>query len=369
MKKIHSGVVWAIVIALALIHQSCQQDPFEPDAATSGELKNIAVEYDCNDCFTPGGPYLEQNFRIVVQWGGPKNNKFTKTVNAEVYNTTEHLVLKVKSSHNISGIRINFPEGKSERISGPVSKGEWFEKTFDLPENLQVCDPFHFELVLTGDGPQAVLKVDYKLKEECKAITSVTDFDNNVYPVVKIGKQYWTAENLRVTRYGNGDLINRYLSLDEWVTTKAGAYAVYYQYGLLYNWFATVDPRGLCPAGWHVPTDEDWLEMTNYLIATYPDVTAENISFKLRSTTGWTPWEPINYNGTDDFGFNGYPGGVIWPSDGKFYGNVRGGYWWSSTIYPHNNEAWARSILYPDGIFRKYVFPRTGGMSIRCIRY
>ena len=95
---------------------------------------------------------------------------------------------------------------------------------------------------------------------------TVTDIDGNVYETVVIGDQLWMAENLKVTHYRNGDEIPTGLSSDnegEWATTDEGAYAIYDDnpyyidlYGLLYNPYVVLDERKVCPAGWHVPSDD-----------------------------------------------------------------------------------------------------------------
>jgi len=91
---------------------------------------------------------------------------------------------------------------------------------------------------------------------------TVTDIDGNVYLTIPIGSQCWTAENLKMERYRNGDAIPTGLSDGAWSSTTSGAFAVYNNvtankatYGLLYNWYAVNDSRGLCPTGWHEPTD------------------------------------------------------------------------------------------------------------------
>ena len=114
------------------------------------------------------------------------------------------------------------------------------------------------------------------------------EFDGHTYAVVEIGDQCWFSENLRTTFYGNGDAIPAGLTDGQWTTTNSGATAVYgegsstcyndspdidacdeaqslEEYGRLYNWYAVDDARGLCPSGWHVPTDEEWTDLENYI--------------------------------------------------------------------------------------------------------
>ena len=102
--------------------------------------------------------------------------------------------------------------------------------------------------------------------------TIITDIDGNVYETVEIGDQMWMKENLKVTHYNDGTEIPTGYSNSEWRLLSTPAYAVYNDnesnsdsYGNLYNWFAVDDARGVCPDGWHVPTDDEYTELTDYL--------------------------------------------------------------------------------------------------------
>ncbi|MCP4833080.1 MAG: hypothetical protein GY886_12790, partial [Gammaproteobacteria bacterium] len=100
--------------------------------------------------------------------------------------------------------------------------------------------------------------------------SSCIDYDGNAYPTTTIGEQVWMAENLRVTHYRNGDAIPHVTTTGWGYST--GAYCWYdndqatnEKYGALYNWYTVDDSRGLCPEGWHVPTDDQWTALTTYL--------------------------------------------------------------------------------------------------------
>ncbi len=105
-----------------------------------------------------------------------------------------------------------------------------------------------------------------------KAQTTVTDIDGNVYRTVKIGTQVWMAENLKTTKYRNGDPIANVTNGASWKALTTGAYCWYNNdaenkvtYGGLYNWFVVADSRKIAPTGWHVPTDAEWTVLTDFL--------------------------------------------------------------------------------------------------------
>ena len=215
-------------------------------------------------------------------------------------------------------------------------------------------------------------------------------FDGYTYVAVEIGDQCWFAENLRTTTYANGDLIPAGLTDDEWMLTTSGATAVYGEgssscndyspdidacdeaqslatYGRLYNWYAVDDARGLCPSGWHVPTDEEWMVLEMELGMSESEANSTgwrgmDEGPQLQSTSGWYN----NGNGTDDFGFSAHPGGNrSYVFNGDFVWAGQNGYWWSSS--PDGGNAWRRYISYSGGIIRSSYFPRSG-FSVRCLR-
>jgi uncharacterized protein (TIGR02145 family) len=105
------------------------------------------------------------------------------------------------------------------------------------------------------------------------ATATVTDIDGNVYETVQIGEQLWMAENLQITHYNNGDAIATALSDSEWSSTTDGTYAVYDDdpvnadiYGNLYSWYAVNDERGVCPEGYHVPSDSEFTQTQKLIL-------------------------------------------------------------------------------------------------------
>lgn len=103
---------------------------------------------------------------------------------------------------------------------------------------------------------------------------TVTDIDGNVYQTVRLGQQTWMSENLKVTKYRNGSLVGTTSTPDQDISSEIDpAYQWPYngiasnadKYGRLYTVPAMLDSRGVCPAGWHVPTDNEWTVLTDFL--------------------------------------------------------------------------------------------------------
>ncbi|MBP7563916.1 MAG: fibrobacter succinogenes major paralogous domain-containing protein [Candidatus Cloacimonetes bacterium] len=128
------------------------------------------------------------------------------------------------------------------------------------------------------------------------------------------------------------------------------------RYGKIYNWYAVIDPRGLSPEGWHVPSDIEWNELEKYL-------GANDIGTKIKSPNGWQN----DGNGTNDSGFNGLPGGYRYSSDGSFNNCGDYGYWWSSTGNL-SNDAWYRVLSCFDSKIGRYAGNKRTGFSVRCVR-
>ena len=187
------------------------------------------------------------------------------------------------------------------------------------------------------------------------------------YPSVKIGNQVWMTENLNVDRFRNGDLIPNVQTSEEWhlIAVKESPALCYYnndyandsKYGKLYNWYAIADSRGLCPMGWHIPDDNEWTLLINYLGG------KEVAGRKLKSKTGWNG----NGNGDNSSGFNALPGGFRFSYDGKFENVGASGNWWSFNAYNSSyGFYWHMSDL--DTIISKYKNNKEQGRSVRCVK-
>jgi uncharacterized protein (TIGR02145 family) len=199
---------------------------------------------------------------------------------------------------------------------------------------------------------------------------TLTDIDGNVYSTIMIGPQIWMAENLRVSRYYNGDSIAGNLSNSQWSAANYGAHAFPGNnpenneiYGKLYNWFAVNDSRGLCPEGWTVPADEDWAELVSYLGG------ALAAGGKLKSTrTVPDPhprWDQPNTDATNESGFTAFPAGDRF-TNGLYYNFGRIGTFWSSTE-SNIASAWVRSLSYASGSMTRNGNDKRYGFSVRCL--
>ena len=215
--------------------------------------------------------------------------------------------------------------------------------------------------------------------------STLTDIDGNTYNTVQIGNQCWMKENLRTTRYANGTNITLVSSGNGSSNTIAFRYYPYgtssnvSTYGYLYNWGAVKGPfsnnQGVCPNGWHVPSDAEWIQLTDYVSSQSQYVCGGDntyIANALASTTGWNSCSstcmpgntPSSNNAT---GFSALPaGGYNGSYDNIGYAAI----FWSST---ENNNDYAKyrqinnclSVVLGDGLNSK---PKSNGYSVRCAR-
>ncbi len=170
--------------------------------------------------------------------------------------------------------------------------------------------------------------------------TQLTDQrDGKTYKTVKIGNQVWMAENLAF-KPSSGN----YWAYDDDNSNVA-------KYGYLYDWETA---NNVCPVGWHLPSDNEWTVLTDYL--------GDEAGTKMKSTSGWKD----GGNGTNESGFNGFPGGCR-DYNGDFDGIGYYGYWWSSseddTFY-----AWGRKLGSNFGGVFSYYGYKADGFSVRCLR-
>lgn len=204
---------------------------------------------------------------------------------------------------------------------------------------------------------------------------TVTDFDGNVYKTVAIGSQVWMAENLKTTSLNDGTAIPIVTDQTEWSNLWAlgintPAYCWYNNdesnadlYGGLYNGYAVYTEK-ICPVGWHVPSDEEWTVLTDFLGG------LDLAGIKLKSKSGWD--EP-DYNpgdggnGNNKSGFNGLPSGSRANYEAGFFNVGKSTAFWSSTI-EGPTVPWIRTLSNSDGEVGRLGTSEGCGLCIRCIK-
>jgi uncharacterized protein (TIGR02145 family) len=216
---------------------------------------------------------------------------------------------------------------------------------------------------------------DEEEKSEPIQYGTMVDIDSNVYKTVLIGGKWWMAENLRVTRYSNGDPITQ-------VGQSAIDYPTYSIHpdattlmGYLYNFEALKNPAGLAPAGWHIPTDEEWKQLESSLgmessatAKTGWRGTSEGDALKATGVDNWNRYDPVW--ATNSSGFNALSGSCrLFNGEFGYPGRLYTGFWWTASENQNETDkAWYRYLDYKSsGIFRQ-SFSKRYGCSIRCVK-
>lgn len=205
------------------------------------------------------------------------------------------------------------------------------------------------------------------LKFTTQQLSSLTVIDNdgNIYHTVSIGTQVWMTENLKTTKYRNGDPIPNITDNVLWNKLTTGAYSNYIndvnystKYGKLYNWFCIVDARNIAPIGWHVASDAEWTTLANNL-------GGESVAGGKLKEAGSNNWTKDNIQGINQIGFTALPGGYR-NYDGNF-GNIYGyGYWWCNT--GNSTTLKNMTLIYNSNNLYKYTNSKLDGFSIRCVK-
>jgi len=195
---------------------------------------------------------------------------------------------------------------------------------------------------------------------------TIADSEGNVYQTVKIGGQWWMAENLKATKYNDSQIIPNVTDNAEWNTLTTAAYCWYNNdeagykntYGALYNWY-TVSSGRLCPIGWHVPSNSEWNALTESL-------GGETVAGGRLKETGTIHWNSPNAGATNVAGFTALPGGFR-GSSGAFINVLLNGYWWSSTEFS-TEDAFRQSLDYNVSDFTRINDIKIFGFSVRCLK-
>lgn len=204
----------------------------------------------------------------------------------------------------------------------------------------------------------------------------LSDIDGNIYTTTTIGTQTWMVENLKTTKYSDGTLILNITVNETWNAANYGVYCDYENtpsistiYGRLYNWYvvdnnsatkvASNKGKNICPTGWHVPSDAEWVILTDYL-------GGESVAGAKLKETGISNWINPNSGATNETGFTALPGGNRF-SNGSYSNIGSYGNWWSSTENSPTN-VWARGIGYNKSTVSRGNVIKQNGFSVRCIK-
>jgi uncharacterized protein (TIGR02145 family) len=213
------------------------------------------------------------------------------------------------------------------------------------------------------------VKTENKAKEKTESITKPV-IDSKIM-MVTVAQMDWTIRNLSITRFRNGDNIPVAKSNAEWAAAALTKQPMcrymnddgsnVEKYGLLYNWYAVSDPRGLAPAGFHIPTSEEWETLFSRL------GDASVVAGKLKSASGWIFKGKSEMNGSDDFGFNALPGGNV-NSSGVFAGLNSVAGFWSSSSKDDGNALGIFLYSHKQSFGSPIAYPKASGLSVRCVK-
>lgn len=195
----------------------------------------------------------------------------------------------------------------------------------------------------------------------------VTDIDGNTYDTIIIGSQVWFKENLKVTRYNNGEIIPNITDSLAWSSLTTGARSYFDNdssgndsiYGPLYNWYAVSNSKKICPVGWHVPTDAEWTSVETFLGGSI-------IAGGKMKESGTFHWLSPNTGATNSSGFTSLPGGCRYLDHTYQYINENG-LWWTYTSFNSIN-AWSRYMWYLNEGVDRNPTPKKCGLNVRCIK-
>jgi uncharacterized protein (TIGR02145 family) len=306
--------------------------------------------------------YLD-DYRKEFRLSGLSSGFYLISVQGDSYQYSGKLLCNNKTEGNVRIEETSINKAVADKTSKTDSKGTQF--TVDMAYT--TGDRLKF----TGTSEiYSTVKIDIPTSD--KTITfnfiACTDGDNKNYPVVEIGSQIWMAENLKTTKYSNGDLIATTIpaTLDisgestpkyQWAYNGDESNAT--TYGRLYTWDAVTDSRSVCPTGWHVPTDAEWAALTTSL-------GGEDVAGGKLKETRTTHWLTPNTGATDESGFTALPGGFR-SGDGAFLDVGKRCPWWSASE-GDVTIAWLRYVYYSNSKVGRDDFIKKDGFFVRCLK-
>jgi uncharacterized protein (TIGR02145 family) len=361
------GICWIIENANPAIDPTVEDDHIPNGSGTGSFISGI-------EGLNPGTRYKVRAY-ATNKTGTGYGYVITFKTYSVVPTVTTTAISLLTSTSVTSGGTIVFNGGEWVTESGVC----WSTSAHPTIANEKIScgqDVGTFELVLTGLTPNttyymraystSVIGTGYGNELSFKTYTgSVTDYDGNLYNTITIGSQIWFRENLKVTHYRNGDAIPNTTNSYAWIHDSTAAYCWYNNdlankdiYGALYNFYVVENASGICPAGWHVPSEPEWTVMINSIGQT-------NVGGgMLKDTTLWTS---PNSGATNSSGFTALPTGCRGYDDARFHSLGLNTWFWTSTL---DGQSVPRVyfLVNNSATITSYANPKRDGFSIRCIK-
>ena len=291
---------------------------------------------------------------------------------------------RVDSTNTINMTQVYHPDQPFSQLIGCPINGIWSITIIDgwNGDNGWLTE---WELAFRGRNKSVSVEDDPYLTNPCQNVTTVPDYDGNVYHTVAIGNQCWLRENMRTTHYTNGEMI----PLGEGTSVSMACYFLPQNIedtlaGFLYNWTAVMNSvgldatstnhiQGVCPYGWHVPVDAEWSKLTEYLSLRSEYTCGDNtssIAKSMATKTGWNISDIICAVGHDmssnnSTSFFAFPAGK---ANGIPYDYGQSANFWTATAY-NSDFAYYRSLNYDNSFVERNCYGnKFNGMSVRCVR-
>jgi uncharacterized protein (TIGR02145 family) len=350
MKKLF----FAFALTSALF--SCKKETTTPNNTSNNTIDTTKTTNDVTisgfDC---------AGVKIV---GALTKDKVASNVTAKITYSGGNGKTYLTKSHTSTGVT-----GLSATLSaGTLANGEG-TLVYTISGTPTTSGTANFAIALGGKSCTIAITVNDVAQTIGKPGPNITDADGNSYKTVYIGTQQWMAENLKVSKYNDGTIIPNITDNTRWENNTTGAWAYYdnnevynSKYGKLYNGYS-ISPenngnKNVCPTGWHVPTDNEWTILTDYL-------GGESVAGGKMKEAGTIKWNNPNKDATNTSLFSGVPGGTR--DDDRISGAGKYGFWWSSSQFDASS-IWYRH-LYNDGsdIYKDY-FNKRKGLSVRCLK-
>jgi len=257
--------------------------------------------------------------------------------------------------------------------------------SWTIPTGMVVDNNYTIKITMIGDDNITDESAQFTISEETGSTGTVTDYDANTYGTIKIGAQWWMSENLKVTNYeggtpiplietnalwaalGDNDTDKAYCYYNNNTGGEAATYGALYTYAAATNGtpYAGSNVQGVCPTGWHLPSDAEWTQLTDYLGG--ESVAGGKMKATGDLTTGDGLWTSPNTGATNESGFSALPGGNRNYDNGGFFSLGDYVNWWSATE-ASDTYAWFHYLYYNNSEAGRGNHNKSNGFSVRCIK-